>query len=468
MTIKAFNRYPVITSTLDPTYTPIEINFRAYECALKHKLPIVIGIERQDHQIASYKTYISADDEDHGINLQYIEYLIKSLLWIKGGFRILIDGPTYIIDHISKIYQPNQQRAFDAQFMASVYEHPIEVIQSTKAEILAHHEITKPLGRHLDGCRIGFDAGGSDRKVSAVIDGKTIYSEEVIWHPKEQSDPNYHYEGILSSMKTAASKLPKVDAIGVSSAGIYINNRIMAASLFIKVDQDAFDRHVKNMYLDIAKALGDVPIEVANDGDVTALAGAMSLNQNKILGIAMGTSQAAGYVDGEGNITGWLNELAFVPVDLQTNAPIDEWSQDIGCGVKYYSQDAVIRLAEKAGVDIPKHLTLAEKLAYIQDRHNQNDEKVDLVFDTMGIYLAHGLAYYARFYDFDHVLILGRVTSGKGGLRMLEMTNRVLEVEFKDLYDKIKIHLPDENNRRVGQSIAAASLPDISNKGVSK
>ncbi len=44
-------------------------------------------------------------------------------------------------------------------------------------------------GRHLDGCRIGFDLGGSDRKCAAVIDGKVVFSDEVVWNPYFEKDP---------------------------------------------------------------------------------------------------------------------------------------------------------------------------------------------------------------------------------------------------------------------------------------
>ena len=174
------------------------------------------------------------------------------------------------------------------------------------------------------------------------------FSEEVVWFPKTNSDPDYHYEGIVAAMKSAAAHMPRVDAIGVSSAGIYIDNRTMNASLFLKVSKEDFDAKVKDIYLRAAKEFGDVPVVVANDGDVSALAGAMSLEENNGLGIAMGTSEAVGYVDPEGNITGWLNELAFVPVDAAPTAMVDEWSGDIGCGVKYFSQDSVIKLAPAA------------------------------------------------------------------------------------------------------------------------
>ena len=205
----------------------------------------------------------------------------------------------------------------------------------------------------MDGCRIGFDAGGSDRKVSAVIDGECVYSEEVVWHPKTQADPQYQFEGILDSFRTAASKMPRVDGIGVSSAGVFIGNAPMISSLFIKVPRSRWDE-VKTIYDRAAAEIGNVPVVVANDGDVTALAGAMGMDCGSIMGIAMGTSEAVGYVDSEGRITGWLNELAFVPVDAAPDAMIDEWSGDIGCGVKYLVTQKIFWSYNK-GEQFPYH-----------------------------------------------------------------------------------------------------------------
>jgi hypothetical protein len=79
----------------------------------------------------------------------------------------------------------------------------------------------------------------------------------------------------------------------------------------------------------------------------------------------------------------------------------------------------------------------------------------------MGVYLGYGLAHYADFYDIKHVLILGRCTSGRGGDLILEGAKEVLRTEFPELAECIHIQLPDEKSRRVGQSIAAASLPIV-------
>ena len=318
------------------------------------------------------------------------------------------------------------------------------------------------MGGHLEGCRIGFDAGGSDRKVSAVIDGETVFSEEVVWFPKVTEDPQYHYDGIVAAFKSAAEHMPRVDAVGISSAGIFINNRTMSASLFLSVPKDLYESKVKDIYIRAVKdTFGDIPYAVANDGDVSALAGTMSLKDNNVLGIAMGTSEAVGYVDEEGRITGWLNELAFVPVDANPNAMIDEWAGDIGCGVKYFSQDGVIKLAPRAGIQLDESASPAEKLKAVQKLMAEDDPRAAKVYESIGCYLGHTLAYYYQTYGFRYVLLLGRVMSGKGGDILMETCDRVLKDEYPEIADKFQLKLPDEYFRRVGQSMAVASLPQI-------
>ena len=424
------------------------------------KKPVGIAVERADGQIASMHTFIHGTPDMRDADHYYIDRLIKTLLWMKGGFRVIVSGDRNIYEALKSAYADGGARDFDSRFMAGVYERPFEVVW--RDELPETKDAPERVGGSLDGCRIGFDAGGSDRKVSAVIDGESVYSEEVVWFPKTNDDPDYHYDGIVAALKSAAEHLPRVDAVGVSSAGIYINNRTMVASLFNKVPKDVFDARVKDIYIRaIRDTFGDVPYLVVNDGDVSALAGMMSLGEGNVLGIAMGTSEAAGYVDAEGRITGWLNELAFVPVDAAPDAMRDEWSGDIGCGVKYFSQDGVIKLAPRAGIELDESLSPAEKLKVVQKRMEADDPEAAQVYDSIGTYLGHTLAYYYELYGMRHVLLLGRVMSGKGGDRILAEAQRVLRDEYPDAADKFIAALPDEKFRRVGQSAAAASLPAL-------
>lgn len=456
---------PKFVPPLDDEFRPAVLANRAFDAEVaKAGVPLVIGLERDNGQVSRFETKVFPEGHPRSdANFRYVERLVKFLLWQRGGYKVYVGGPRSIGNYISKCYALDGERKFEYHFMGEqVYDQIFSVVPCDVSDVPPTSETGKLLGRHLEGCRIGFDLGASDRKVSAVIDGQVVYSEEVIWEPRKHSDPEYHYNEIIAALKTAASKLPRVDAIGGSSAGIYIDNRPMVASLFRGIPKERF-HEIRNLFLRIRDEMA-VQLEVINDGDVTALAGSMSLEDNGILGIAMGSSEASGYVDMNGRIMGWLNELAFAPVDYSPNAPLDEWSGDIGCGSQYFSQESVFRLAPKTGIQVPSNLTDAEKLKFVQEKLEAGHEGAVRIWQSMGVYLGYGLAHYADFYEIKHVLILGRCTSGRGGDLIQDGANAVLKAEFPELAARLHIQLPDEKSRRVGQSIAAASLPAIQSK----
>ena len=453
------------TPKLDQQFIPFGVWRTAY---LKDaKKPIAIAVERDKGRVSVHHTCIHGTPEMAEADYRYVERYVKFLLWSIGGFRVSVCGCSELAQRLKKAYDPKGERHFDFTFFNQLYERDLEIVDLPLEDCPAANEVAEPIGGNLDGCRIGFDAGGSDRKVSAVLDGEPIYSEEVVWFPKTISNPDYHFEGIMAALSTAAAKILEkgghVDAIGVSSAGVYIDNKCMVASLFLKVGKDEFDKKVKNIYTRAAEQLSSqlgyhIPVVVANDGDVSALAGAMGLGENGIMGIAMGTSEAVGYVDTEGNICGWLNELAFAPVDGQPDAMEDEWSGDIGCGVKYFSQDGVIKLAPRAGIELTG-ASPAEKLKEVQALMAADDARAKAVYESIGVYLGHTLGLYAMFYDIRHVQMMGRVMSGKGGDIIMETASRVMDEEYPDV--AFRPEAPDEKTRRVGQSAAAASLPEL-------
>ena len=443
---------------LDPGFIPFGVWVTSYLEGAKQ--PIAIAVERNEGQVSVRRTFIHGTPEMRDADYRYIERMVKFLLWSIGGFKVSVCGCSELTKRLQKAYTPEGERAFDYDFFQKLYEQELQIIDLPLEECPESNETPKPIGGHLDGCRIGFDAGGSDRKVSAVIDGEVVYSEEVVWHPKKNPDPNYQYEGILDSFRTAASKMPRVDGIGVSSAGVFIGNAPMISSIFYCVPRDRWDE-VKTVFDRAAAAIGDVPIVVANDGDISALAGAMGMGCGKIMGLAMGTSEAVGYVDKDQNVLGWISELAFAPVDLSEDAMQDEWSTDFGVGCKYFSQDAVNKLAPRAGIELDENLTPAEKLKVVQALMLEDDERAAKVYRDIGKYLAYTVVLYDRFYDIEHLMLLGRVMSGKGGDLILETCNAVLADEYPELAKKVHVMLPDEKTRRVGQSAAAASLPAL-------
>ena len=455
---------PRFRAPLDDGFRPAVLANRAFEREVKDcgaGVPLVMGLERADGSVSRFETTVFPDGHPRAAaNLTYAERLLKLLLWQRGGWKLYVSGPAGIGEHIRRTYAPDGARAFDARVLGEdIYDHPFTVVLCARSEVPPEQENEQPLGRHLDGCRIGFDLGASDVKVSAVVDGQAIFSHEIVWEPRQQSDPQYHYRHIMDALKLAASKMPRVDAVGGSAAGVYVNNRVRIASLFRGVPRERY--HVaRDLFLRIRQELG-VPLEIVNDGEVTALAGSMSLEDNAVLGIALGSSQAGGYVTPRGNITGWLNELAFVPVDYNPNAAQDEWSGERGCGAQYFSQQCVFRLAPAAGIPLPAGATDADRLKVAQQHLEAAHPGALQIWQTMGVYMGYGIAHYADFYTLRHVLILGRCTSGAGGPLILEGALEVLRGEFPALAERINIRLPDEKSRRVGQSIAAASLPAI-------
>ncbi len=454
---------PRFVPPLDPGFRPAVLANRAFleEVNREGGAPLVLGLERSDGSVSRYETKVFPEGHPRATaNLRYVERIVKFLLWQRGGCKVYVGGPASIGAYIAQCYAADGSQAFDYHFMGEdVYERTFEVVSCTAEDVPPEHETTQALGRHLEGCRIGFDLGASDRKVSAVIDGQAVYSEEVVWEPRKHTDPSYHYNEIKTALLTAASKMPRVDAIGGSSAGVYINNRPMIASLFRGIPKDRFDE-VRSMFLRLGKEFG-VPFDVVNDGEVTALAGSMSLEDNGVLGIALGSSEAGGYVTMDGNITGWLNELAFAPIDYNPEAPADEWSKDAGVGALYFSQQCVFRLAPKVGIELPTDITDAERLKIVQAKLEAGEAGATDIWRSMGYYLGYGIAHYADFYALNHILVLGRCTSGRGGDLLVDGAMEVLKGEFPELAARINVQLPDEKARRVGQSIAAASLPAL-------
>jgi predicted NBD/HSP70 family sugar kinase len=445
---------------LDPDFQPAALFNRDYVAVARASgkaVPLVIGLERENNLRSRFETVVLPEADT--LTLRYVERLVKFLLWSRGGWKILIGGPPGIGQFIRKTYSRSGPRKFDCDLMQSAYGRKFQVVTTTAEQVPAGIEMEQAAGGHLRGCRLGFDLGASDYKVSAVLDGEPVFTEEMPWDPKSQPNPEYHYHHISAALHRAAAHLPRVDAIGGSSAGIIVDNEIRVASLLRAVRKKDFPKAAA-IFKRIQREW-NIPVQVMNDGDVTALAGALSLRQKGMLGIAMGSSEAAGFMDRQGRILGWLNELAFAPVDFNPAAAADEWSGDLGVGAMYFSQQAVNKLLPAAKIKLPAGMGLPERLKQVQALMSRGDARAARIYETIGVYLGCTIPLYASFYDFEHMLILGRVTTGKGGDIVLARARTVLKSEFPELAAKIQLHVPDEKSRRIGQAVAAASLPAI-------
>ncbi|MCJ8330037.1 MAG: ROK family protein [Lentisphaeria bacterium] len=444
---------------LDPEFIAAAVFNRNYLKAAESatdKCTLTIALERPDGSCFHTRRVISPSTPNTQL---FVERLVKFLLWMQGGSKLYITDKSSA-DLLSTIYSKSGARAFDCDLIGTkVFASDIQFIYCTEEDLPKEKTNNRAQGRNLDGCRIGFDLGGSDRKCAAVIDGKVVFSEEVEWSPYFESDPQYHIDGIQASLEEAAKHLPRVDAIGGSAAGVIVNSEVRVSSLFRGISPEDTEKYIRRIFYDFRDKWA-VPFELVNDGDVSALAGSMSMDANGVLGISMGTSLAAGYVNAQGNITSWLNELAFAPIDYREDAPVDEWSGDAGCGVQYFSQQAVARLAGIAGFEFPEEMPFPEQLIKVQEAMASGDDKAAAIYRTIGTYFGYTIAHWADFYEINKLMILGRVTSGQGGDLIISTAKKILENEFPE-HAGIDIVTPNENDKRHGQAIAAASLPAL-------
>lgn len=469
----AFLVAPRVAPPLDAAFRPAVLSRRALAEAVRKSgraIVCAIAVEQPGAAVCTADVLLFPDNHPLAAASRAIcERVVKSVLWSCGGTRVWVDGPPQLVEELRRHYVENATGRWDAQMMGdAIYGQAFEVTAAPRSRFPVSRATTAELGRHFEGCRIGFDLGASDRKTAAVIDGEVVFSEEIPWDPSRHEDPLWHYDQIMNSLRRAAEHLPRVDAIGGSAAGVYVDSQIRVASLFRAVPPEAFKQHVPGLFSAMKRAWGDIPFVVVNDGEVTALAGAMAGEVGGLLGIAMGSSLAAGYVTREGRLTSWLNELAFAPLDYAAAAPVDEWSGDHGCGAQYLSQQAVGRLLAPAGIEADPALSLPEQLVQLQELMAAGDERAARVYETIGTYLGYALLGYRDLYDFDNALVLGRVVTGIGGNIVLARAQEVLASD--DAADPaaavsrqttITFHTVSERDKRHGQAVAAASLPAL-------
>ena len=433
----------------------------------------VVGIawEREDGKIYRYDLEIPKrlDPQAAKFVSHVVDRIAKFIVWAAGGWKLYLAGPEEIVAPVAKAYTKRGARKFDYGFFSDLYGRPVETVVVPYKKMPEMNESLTTVKTVADGCRIGFDLGASDFKISALNKGKVVFSKEFPWDPRNNPDPEYHYSMLTAGLKEAAAALPRVDAIGGSTAGTLVGKKMGVASLFRAIKEKNPEKYpvAQDMFYRVERDWG-VPFEIYNDGDVSALAGMITMGKKGILGVAMGSSEAVGYIDQSGALTGRITELAFAPVDFNPNAPKDEWSGDYGVGAMAFSQQAVNWLAKKFGFKFPADMKLPERLKVVQAAMEKGDQKALKVYVQIGRFLAHAIPWYNEFYDYSSMMLLGRVTSGLGGDIILETAKAMLKDIYPDAAERIELIVPDEHFRRLGQSVAAAQIPVIKAKKAAK
>mmetsp|Transcript_34069 Transcript_34069/g.59275 ORF Transcript_34069/g.59275 Transcript_34069/m.59275 type:complete len:492 (+) Transcript_34069:65-1540(+) len=473
---------PKVPAPLDPNFCPTVVakkNYLRYVGGSPHN--IEWALPRADG-CGRYKLPVFAENHaDVEASIYFAGVLIQEMMWSRSAAKLMLAGPAKICEAIKAMFSPGGMYEFEITAMPNVCGTPSVpfTVEICKPEDLPPAKDSPQVcGKVANGCRLAFDLGKSDIKTVAVQDGEVKYSKETEWDVTNP-DPDYHYKMIVDALKLAKETLPKVDAMGGSATGtVGANNEATWCDIFPCVPADVYQAKVVNIFSRMCKDLcGDVPLKVINDGEVTALAAVQKIGVGNIMGISMGSSEGGGYANGDGNLMGWINELCYVRLDLNPEAVDDPWSQGKHTGLShmYLGQRGATRLAPKAGIKLPenyayphpdmctmKHENHAQCLKLIQKAMADPAQEPDVrkLYETIGVYLGYALAQYSEFYPIDHVMILGRVSKGKGGDVVLDTASQVLKTEFPQ-FAHIKFHTADDHFKAVGQCIAAAALPTV-------
>lgn len=473
---------PKVEAPLDPGFSPLVLGKRQYLAAVKDCKEVLEWALPRDDGCARFSLPVFPEGSENADATSYLTgVLIQEALWQRSASELLLAGPQKLCEELKAAFSKGGAYEHEISIMPSVCgtpDKPFEVKIVPAAELPPAKDTPQECGKDATGCRLAFDLGKSDLKVVAVKDNEVLYSKETEWDITNP-DPEYHFGMIMDAMKLAKEKLPRVDAVGGSACGpISANNEARFCDIFPNVPPDVYKEKVVRIFDRLTKEIaGDVPLKVINDGEVTAMAAVQQIKKGNVVGLSMGSSVGAGYANADGNLNGWINEMCHTRLDLNPEAPTDPWSNHVHRGLShmYLGQRAATKLVGKIGIDVPSHYVYphpgmctikhedhAQCLKLIQKAMADpaQEAKVRPLYETVGVYLGYAIAEYCEWYKIENVMILGRVTKGKGGDVMLDTAKKVLETEFPELLP-IEFHTADEHFKAVGQCIAAAALPPL-------
>ena len=182
---------PTVKPELDSNFRPAILAYRAFlnsADSSKAICPIKVVLLRPDGSAYHFSTSILESTQTASAhNFFFLERFIKFLLWSRGAAKVYCTAPKQLCDQLNLHYTKDPVGRWDANMMGQrIFEEPFEIIHCSESELPEEKSQAADLGRHMEGCRIGFDLGGSDRKIAAMIDGKAVFSEEIVWDPIPQ------------------------------------------------------------------------------------------------------------------------------------------------------------------------------------------------------------------------------------------------------------------------------------------
>ena len=155
---------------------------------------VAVAWEREDGKVFRYDLPIPQRlDPQAAKQVSYVvDRIAKFIVWSAGGWKLYLAGPDAVVQPVAKAYTKKGARKFDYDFFTSIYGKPVETVVVPLKKMPETTEKPALVKTVADGCRIGFDLGASDFKISALNNGKVVFSKEFPWDPRNNADPEYH------------------------------------------------------------------------------------------------------------------------------------------------------------------------------------------------------------------------------------------------------------------------------------
>lgn len=200
---------------------------------------------------------------------RYLRTYVHNRLWAIGAERVVLDCDQDLFDKIASAFRPGGEFSHQVAMMSEIYGCHFEIVRGDARDAAGGASgTTQQPGRPKVGKHIGVDLGGSDAKVVALVDGELRHHEKRDWKPKSFREGRQAVSVVCDLVKNALAKsgIDSPDGVGISSAGIVVNDRIMASGIFGGLPAEEFQEWIVPMGERVSEAFGGVPIGVAHDG----------------------------------------------------------------------------------------------------------------------------------------------------------------------------------------------------------
>ena len=173
---------------------PMQALWKVYDGIGNAADVVAVAWEREDGKVYRYDLPIPQrlDPQAAKKVSHVVDRIAKFIVWSAGGWKLYLSGPDAVVQPVAKAYTKKGARKFDYEFFSDLYGRPVETVVLPLKKMPAQKETLTKVKTVADGCRIGFDLGASDFKISALNKGKVVFSKEFPWDPRNNPRSEEH------------------------------------------------------------------------------------------------------------------------------------------------------------------------------------------------------------------------------------------------------------------------------------